>query len=325
MEKFTRLRDIDNMVEKDFEIIKRYTVKPCKNYVNITEFINNGKDYIVKTYKKNEGSWVLAQEKIWINTDQISRNKAFRELIVFDYYYDSSNYIRRLDALHSDNKYLKMKSMHDDFNLEEVDFLDVNYFFGNNKEIFSKVNDIIPINIDFDFGNDCTIKRFNYKNQIAVARKSAPAMNIIYTDLMDTNKAVCMIDSIENNNLTYIYYHADVGVDAVSYEYTNVVSETNPLLSRRITSISDIPIISKYDEYGEPLEFNSQQTFLQEFTVNDDEIVKVYLYPAIFLEDRDIIHMDKYNLLYLDKVCISQNNDISYERLLLKSRYMWHE
>ena len=325
MEKFTKLRDIDNMVKKDFEIIKRYTVEPGRNDVIVTEYINNGKDFVVKVYKKNEGIWVLAQEKIHINTDQIGRNKAFQELLVIDYYYNSPNFVRRLDALHSDNRYLKMKSMHDDFNLEEANFLDVNYFFGNNKEIFSKVNDIIPIDIDFDFGTDCIIKRFNYKNQIAVARKSAPAMNILYTDLMDTNKAVCMIDSMENYNLTYLYYHADVGVDAISYEYMNVVSENNPLLSRRITSISDIPIISKYDEYGEPLEFNSQQTFLGEFIVNDNERIRVYLYPAIFLEDRDIIHMDKYNLFYLDKVIISEYNEISYERLLIKSRYMWHE
>lgn len=325
MENFTKLRDIDNMVKKDFEIIKRYTIEPGRNDVIVTEYINSGKDFVVKVYKKNEGIWVLAQEKIHINTDQLSRNKAFQELLVIDYYYKSDNFIRRLDALHSDNKYLKMKSMHDDFNLEETNFLDVNYFFGNDEKIFSKVNEVLPVEIDFDFGTDCIIKRFNYKNQIAVSRKSAPAMNIIYTDMVDATKAVCMVDSMENYTLTYLYNIADIGVDVISYEYMYVISDKNPLLSRRVISISDIPIVSKYDEYDEPLEFNSQQTFLGEFTVNDTERIRVYLYPAIFLEDRDIIHVDKYNLFYLDKVIISEYNEVSYERLLLKSRYMWHD
>ena len=323
MEKFTRLRDIDNMVKIDFDIIKKYTVEKGRNEIYVTEYINSGNDLIAKVYRKIDGKWVLAQEKIHINTDQVNRNRAFKELIVIDYYYKSDNYIRRFDALHSDNRYLEMKSLHDDFNLEEANFLDVNYFFGNDKEIFSKINKIFHVAIDFDFGDDCMIKRFNYKNQIVVSRRYAPAMNIIYTDMINAEKAVCMVDSIENFNLTYLYNIADVGIDVLSYDYTNVNSEHNPLLCRRVTSISDIPIISKYDEFDVPLEFNGLNTFLGEFTVNENERIRVYLYPAIFLEERDIIHVDKYNLLYLDKVIISEYGEISYERLLLKSKYMW--
>ena len=319
MEKITKLRDLDKLVAKDYNILKEYSILPSKNNAIITEYINNGNDSITSVYHLYGIKWRLISESIKINTDMF-RSPAFSNKFTINYDYKADNYLQRITGIASINKMLKMVAIKGNhYTLEDYDQSDVNYFYGSNPKIFEIMNSKLGTNVDVSFSEDFMVKRYNYNNTIAIVKHQEPKMHIKYTDIVN-NRSAISINSFENNELCYIYKYGEVVVSKkITYNYVN---SNNPLLNRRVDSINEIPIGALYDEYNEPLSFNHETTFLGEFNRNEGERARVYLYKANILQDRDLIFnscgFD--NIYYNDIVIICDNGDISIERKLLEKK-----
>lgn len=322
MEKFTRLRDIDNMIKENYDIIKEYSIYARNNAI-ISETINNNQDTIDSTYHKINNEWRLAKENIRINTDKY-RSKGFNYVLNVNYEYKSNNFICRFDKIvtmpflsgydithESYNRYINMINPNQ-FNLKEFNPLDVYYYYGDKNNIFKDFEEAIGVSIKKTFDPACRIKKINHLNKYIVAKNGEPLMTIDYTDEFD-NKRVAKIEIFDEKKIIYFVRKNIMGnfvLDTTIYEY-EIDESLPPLINKRVISINDTPVMANYDHYFAPKTFNGQDTYLGEIDHSDGEenfTIKSYLYKACLFENRDLIYYEDNNIYYLDQIVISDYN-----------------
>ena len=309
MEKFTTLRDIDNMMSKNFDMVKEYNIYPLRSTI-IAECINENLDSIESIYKYIDGSWRLSREKIFINTDKY-RSTGFNFMVNADYDYKADNFITRFDktvsipSLHSSDtpwmtlpKYISMTNPKEcRYTLSEYDPKDVYYYFGDKDSIFKDFEDIMGVSVSKTY---------------IIARKGKPVMTIDYTDEFD-NKRVAKIEIFDEKKIIYFVRKNIMGnfvLDTTTYEY-EIDESLAPLMNKRVIAINDTPVMANYDHYFAPKTFNGQDTYLGEIDHSDGEenfTIKSYLYKACLFENRDLIYYEDNNIYYLDQIVINDYN-----------------
>lgn len=318
MEKFTRMRDVDELIRNNYSILKEY--KLLSGYEPlIVEYINDGNDTISNIFYKVDNEYKLKRERIKINTNEF-RTRGLEHEIFIDYDINADNYLNRVIGKSSIPKTLKMIAPNK-YMLEDFDPINVNYFYGSNQEAFSKINDLFGLDISVLFEDSVIIKLFNYDNRLVAVNRGEPILEIVYTDKIFDRMALKMIN-YEQNTIVYITKIKD------SKGYTSITGSTKflyekidsniPFVNTRFIEINDIPIMAKYDEYGEPLEYNHQESYLGEFEINE-ESARVYLYNAYDLNDRDIIYSTYGfdNIFYYDILTKSHSGRIGITRRLI--------
>lgn len=287
MEKFTRMRDVDELIKNNYSILKEYKLILGYNPL-IIEYINGGNDTISNIFYKVNNEYRLKRERIKINTNEF-RTRGLDHEIYVNYDIESDNYMKQAVGKPSIPKVLKMIAPNK-YILKDFDPIDVNYFYGSNKEAFNKVNELFGLDISIAFDQSVITKSFNYYNRIVSTKRGLPIMEIVYTDRIFDRMALKMIN-YEQNTIVYITKIKDKDTDitgSTKFIYEKINSKL-PTMDTCFIEMNDIPILAKYDEYGEPLEYNHQESYLGEFEING-ESARVYLYNAFNLNDRDIIY-----------------------------------